>query len=64
MVAWEEEQEKIIENVTCDEKTRDNLMKESDLPLSIRLYKKGNVALNDQLSKAINANSKKEDILK
>ena len=43
-----------------DEETRDQLIKEADLPLSVRLYKKGNAGVNAQLSKAILSKNQKE----
>ena len=42
-MSWKEEQEKqMAANEFNDEETRDRLIQEADLPLSIRLYKKGN----------------------
>ena len=59
MVAWQEEQEKqMAVHEQNDEETRDKLIEEADLPLSVRLYKKGNAAVNEQLNRAIQSNSK------
>ena len=54
MVAWQEEQEKqLAVHELNDEETRDKLIEEADLPLSVRLYKKGNAVVNEQLNRAI-----------